>query len=111
MLNFIKAMLKAKPYYRNDELGIRNYNHIDTSSGYKMSIQCSEYHYCMPRKLNGLKSYDAFELAILSENDFVYPSILNSFNRKKELDECYEGTVFGYVPKDLVEDLYNYLNQ
>lgn len=110
MENFIKAMLKTKINYRNDELGMRIYNHIKTISGYELSIQCSEHHYCTPRKLNGLNSYDEFEIAIFKEGDFVYPSVLNDFPRKKELDICYEGTVFGYVPKDLVEDLYNYLN-
>lgn len=110
MLNFIKAMLKAKPKYRNDLIGMRIYNKIPTESGYNLSIQCSESHYCIPRKLLGLNSYNAFEVAIFWQGNFTYPSELNDFPRKIELDECYEGTVFGYVPKDLVEDLYNYLN-
>ena len=46
----------------------------------------------------------------IKDNEFIYPNILENFHRKDESDECYEGTVFGYVPKDLVEDLYNYLN-
>lgn len=110
MLNFIKAMLKVKPKYKNENIGMRIYNRVPTEKGYDLSIQCSEGHYCTPRKLLGLNSYDTFEVAILWQGNFIYPSELNNFPRKSELDECYEGTVFGYVPKDLVEDLYNYLN-
>ncbi|WP_024622591.1 hypothetical protein [Metaclostridioides mangenotii] len=110
MLNFIKAMLKAKVRLKHETVGIRIFNSVSTELGYSMSIQCSEHHYCSPRKLNGLNSYDTFEVAIFLENKFVYPSEIENFPRKKELDQHYEGTVFGYVPKDLVEDLYNYLN-
>ena len=110
MLNFIKAMLKSKVNYKNEGNGMRIFNHIILESGYRLSIQCSEYHYCTPRRLNGLNTYDTFEVAILFEGEFVYPSELENFSRKKELDEYYEGSLFGYVPKDLVEDLYNYLN-
>lgn len=110
MLNFIKAMLKAKVHYKDETAGIRIFKRVSTESGYELSIQCSEFHYCTPRRLNGLNSYDTFEVAIFWQGNFTYPSELDNFPRKKELDECYEGTVFGYVPKDLVEDLYNYLN-
>ena len=110
MNNFIKAMLKSKVKFKNEIMGIRLFNHINTNSGYQLSIQCSEHHYCTPRELTGIKYYDEFELAILKEGKFAYPNILEKFHRKDELDECYDGTVFGYVPKDLVEDLYNYLN-
>ena len=110
MDNFIKAMLKAKVSYKYEDFGMRIFNHIDTKSGYKISVQCSEHHYCTPRKLMGIKYYEEFELAIMKEDRFTYPSILDNFHRKSELDECYEGTVFGYVPRDLVEDLFNYLN-
>lgn len=110
MLNFIKAMLKSKVHYKKEEIGIRIFNHIVLDNGYRVSIQCSEYHYCTPRKLDELNSYDTFEVAILLEGEFVYPSVLENFSRKKELDEYFDGSIFGYVPKDLVEDLYNYLN-
>ncbi len=110
MLNFIKAMLKAKVEYKNEMIGMRIFKRVPTEMGYSLSIQCSEHHYCSPRKLNGLNSYDTFELATFWEGNFIYPSELDNFPRKKELDEYYEGTVFGYVPKDLVEDLYNFMN-
>ena len=110
MVNFIKAMTKAKENYKNEAIGFRIYNKVPTKMGYDLSIQCSEHHYCTPKKINELNSYNTFEVAILWQNSFIYPSELENFPRKKELDKCHEGTVFGYVPQDLVEDLYNYLN-
>lgn len=110
MENFIKAILESNAECESEKGRIRVLNHIDTSSGYELSVQCSEYHYCTPRKTLEIKDYNEFELAIFKDDKFVYPDILKDFNRKDELDECYEGTVFEYVPKDLVEDLYNYLN-
>lgn len=109
MENFLKEMIKVKPNIRTEH-GLRIYNHIETKSSYKMSIQCSEHHYCTPRRTIGITEYETYEVAIVGENGFAYPSDLENFHRKEELDECYEGTVFGEVPKDLVEDLYNFLN-
>lgn len=110
MKNFIKAMLKAKVAYTAPEMGMRIYNHLDTKAGYKLSVQASENHYCTPRELVGLKYYEEYEIAIMKNGDFIYPDELKSFPRKDELDECHEGTIFAYVPVDLVEDLYNFLN-
>lgn len=112
MLNFIKEMLKAKTAFREVKMDMRTFNHIKTNSGYKLSIQCSKWHYCSPRITGGLNLYESFELAIIDEfsNSFAYPKILDDFPRKEELDEYYEGQVFACVPKDLVEDLYNYMN-
>ena len=60
MENFIKAMLKSKVNHKNENMGIRLFNHINTNSGYKLSVQCSEHHYCTPRKLLGIKYYNTF---------------------------------------------------
>lgn len=111
MLNFIKEMLKEEPEYINDLIGMRICKHLPTKSGYSLSVQCSETHYCIPRKLTDIDLYEAYEFAIFMENEFVYPSNLVNFSRKDELEECYDGSIFSYVPKDLVEDLYNYLNE
>ena len=111
MENFIQELLKTRTLFENKEMDIRNFDKLETKSGYGMSIQCSKYHYCTPRETTGIEKYESFELAIFSEHNFVYPEILKDFPRKNELDECYEGQVFGYVPKDLVEDLYNFLNK
>ena len=110
MENFIKVLSETIILLENKEMHIRIFDKIKTKSGYGLSIQCSEYHYCTPRETINVEKYDSFELAIFRGHNFVYPKILDNFPRKNELDECYKGEVFGYVPKDLVEDLYNFLN-
>ena len=110
MENFMQALSKTITLFENKEMDIRNFDKIETKSGYDLSIQCSRHHYCTPRKTIDIENYDSFELAIFRGRSFVYPKILDNFPRKNELDECYEGQVFGYVPKDLLEDLYNFLN-
>ena len=110
MENFIKAMLKAGIIMKSESIGLRIYNHIKLSDEYRMSIQCSVHHHCNPRKLTGVIHYDAYEIAFLhKELGFSYPDKLNEFPRKQELDLYYDGTIFSYVPKDLVEELYNFL--
>ena len=112
MLNFIDKMEEVGEFYRSDEFGIRNFNQIDTQSGYKISVQCSRHHYCTPAKVSEqLDEYDSFEVAMFYKETFVYPKILDEFQRKEELDRCRRGKVFAFVPKDLVEDLFNYLNE
>ena len=37
--------------------------------------------------------------------------LIKGFSRKEELQEYQEGTIYTYVPKDLIEDLYKYLKQ
>ena len=67
-------------------------------------------HYCNPRKIMSLEEYQSFEIAIINHYGFVTDmSMLENFNRLEELMECYMGQVFGYVPKDLVNDLYVYM--
>lgn len=109
-MNFMLEMHRVGEEYRNEEMGTRMFKKLKTIAGYDLSVQCSRYHYCMPRETIDIELYDMFELAIFWQGEFIYPSILENFPRKNELDECYEGQIFGYVPSDLVEDLYKYLN-
>lgn len=110
MENFLKEMIKVKPNIRTEH-GLRIYNHIETKSSYRISVQCSKYHYCTPRKTIGITKYKTYEVAIMGGCGFTHPRVLKYFHRKEELDRCYEGTVFSDVPKDLLEDLYNFLNK
>lgn len=108
MDNFIKAMLKEGYNFKKVEYGGRIYNHIPTKSGYKLSIQCSSFHYCEPTKLIPIQKYKTYEVAILINNEFTQPNLNGFIHEMKEYD-C--GGVYGYVPKQIVEDLYNFLNK
>lgn len=108
MNNFIKAMLKEGYNFKKIETGGRIYNHIQTKSGYNLSIQCSTFHYCEPNKLIAIQNYKTYEIAIIKNNEFIQPN-LEDFKHDMEEYNC--GGVYGYVPKQIVEDLYNYLNK
>lgn len=111
MNQFIKEMLKAKANFRDEISGGRIFNHILTKSGYKLSIQCSKFHYCEPNKLIPIQKYDSYEVAIISSEGIICQPKLHGFKRENELFEEHDcGGVFGFVPPDLVEDLYNYFN-
>lgn len=89
-------------------------------NGYNLSIQASFNHYCEPREtLNKLDLYSRYELAILNHVGEFYnlnnDDTLKKFDRWTELLERVDGNinsdcvVFGYVPIDLLNDLYLYL--
>ena len=80
---------------------------------YCLSIQCGKGKYSIPRENVDLKEYTHFELAFIYKGllSTGHDKLLEGFSRKEELKECQEGTIYPYVPKDLIEDLYKYLKQ
>ena len=58
-----------------------------------------------------LDKYTHFEIAFIYEGALSdgHDELLEGFNRKEELQEYKEGTIYPYVPNDLIEDLYKYL--
>lgn len=106
-MNFIKEL---KP----SSVGInhfRTFEALEVGNGIELSIQASKYHYCSPRKTLGfLEDYDTMELAILKDGRFVnVERVLPTFSMIDELNKSYEGTVFGFVPVEVLEALYNEL--
>ena len=89
--------------------GIRHCEWLPITDLYSLSIQASEYHHCIPRALIPLEAYTHFEMALIFKDSIAKDmSILKEFDRYKELMECFDSGVFAEVPKDLIEDLYNY---
>ena len=84
---------------------------IEINDEYCLSIQCGEGKYCIPRKIVDLDKYTHFEIAFIYEGSLSdgHDELLEGFNRKEELQEYKEGTIYSYVPNDLIEDLYKYL--
>lgn len=84
---------------------------------YKLSIQGSKYHYCTPREGVNIDLYSSMEIAIIDSDgdmrDVLEDIFFFDFKRRKELhtyidgEDC--GCVYGYVPVDLINDLYLYL--
>lgn len=84
---------------------------ININDKYNLSIQCGEGKYSIPRDNIGLDKYTHFEIAFIYEGALSdsHDKLLEGFDRKEELQKYKEGTVYPYVPKDLIEDLYKYL--
>lgn len=106
---------------RSKELGIpyasRYLNRI-TAGDYQISIQASDSHYCTPRRtLENLEEYDTMEIAIFQNGEWVQPrndEKFQQFPRYEELVDHYEEgdcAVGGFVPVDLIQDLYDYLSK
>ena len=86
---------------------------ISINDEYCLSIQCGKGKYSIPRENVDLKEYTHFELAFIYKGllSTGHDKLLEGFSRKEELKECQEGTIYPYVPKDLIEDLYKYFKK
>ena len=111
MENFKKAMLEVGTISEMEGYGSRIFHHIKLNEDYRISIQCSASHYCTPRILADIDTYTTYEVAIIGIDGFTNPKELDNFDRKEELDQCCSYGVFGYVPTDLVEDLFNFMRK
>lgn len=108
-MKFLNQLQEDEYSKIGEDMTYRGFNHIhfvDVS----LSIQASFGHYCTPRKtLKNLNEYTTMEFALIKEGNFVKVSdVLPNFSRLNEIEE-YENTVYGYVPVDLIEQLYREL--
>jgi hypothetical protein len=85
---------------------------------YYLSIQGSTSHYCAPREDLPVDYYTRMEIAIINKKGSMLSinrsSLFRKFPRYNELVERADGlngkaTVYGYVPVDLINDLYLFL--
>jgi len=81
---------------------------------YRLSIQASEYHYCVPRKtLYNMEDYSKMEFAIFNQGgwfNFRKSRVIRKFPRWEELQQYANNSiVFGYVPVELINEFYLYL--
>lgn len=115
MLNFIKELKKQDEKIRvanEDGLkAIRVLGVLSTKSGLDISIQCSKYHYCTPQKTVNIEDYESYEVALFKNKTFVNLEEIDDFERVDELYDHFDGVILAFTPKDLVEDLFNYLNR
>ena len=86
---------------------------INIDDEYCLSIQCGEGKYSVPRTNVDLSEYTDFELAFIYKGSLStgHDELLEGFSRKEELQKHQEGTIYTYVPKDLIGDLYKYLKK
>lgn len=79
---------------------------------YYISIQCSYFHYCTPRETLSINEYTTMEISITTNymTTSEINKVLKNFSRYKELKIHRDsGQLYGYVPIDLINDLYEFL--
>lgn len=104
---------------RESRIDATFFSHLIRTSEYALSVQASEYTYCTPRRnLDDLTDYTHMEMAVMySDNngydyDFVDASRhFLDFPRRDELEQFFEGSVYAYVPVDLIEDLFLHMKK
>jgi len=114
-MELIKELQKQENAKSNND-----YRMLDAvkAGKYKMSVQGSTTHYCSPRTTLPIEDYALMELALFNKKGWLHitrSKTLKAFPRYNELLERADGVnssapVFGYVPVDLLNDLYVYLN-
>jgi hypothetical protein len=114
MCKFIKDLVERKfDEYKADNRSYgdskyRQFEPIRINSNLWLSIQASYAHYCSPRAtIDDLEGYSHWELALFDKDEFKpVTTVLPDFAALAELELYFEGSVYPYVPKDLVEELY-----
>lgn len=116
-LNVLTALRKANP---NNTYHDRIANGVDVGN-YKLSIQASSGHYCIPRENGHIDTFSAYEVGLIKKDGNTIrlnsSSVFRGFPKYDELksyaDDGYGNGgswVLGYVPVELLDDFYNYLN-
>ncbi|MED3792446.1 hypothetical protein P4571_08315 [Niallia alba] len=104
-----KASIKSRKYpHFNANMAFRMFEGFELKEGIRLSIQASYGHYCSPREtFYDLNEYSSMEFALIdSSGKFItVMDVLPTFNRLEEIEQ-YEDTVYGYVPVDLINELY-----
>lgn len=78
-----------------------NVSRLILADGGVMSVQASEYHYCSPRtNLDSYAGYNSFEIGFPSKH---YPEL----DQYQDVDGDPTNSVYGCVPKEVIEELIN----
>lgn len=96
-----------------EDYGTRKFEHIQLPRGIKLSVLACSGTYCMPRKtFMDLTKYTAMELGIFKNNELVNAKrVISNRLLALKLEEYYDGSVYAYVPVELIEELYQELKR
>lgn len=81
-------------------------NHIQFNNGLSLSVQASFGHYCSPRKTLPYDQYTSMEVALIHNDEFKQ---VKDYIKTDIFEEYYNGTVYGFVPVEKIEWLYDVL--
>lgn len=113
----LKETEESKKYNEKSEFGRtwRMFEKINLSNNSTdflyLSIQASSAHYCRPRTtMENLSDYTHMEFALMDENqEFVtIPEVCPEFSSLAEMQTYCDGSIYAYVPVDLIDELFQY---
>ncbi|MCA1021586.1 hypothetical protein [Halobacillus litoralis] len=121
-MEFVNKLIETEDSKRASEMtnpislglggGFRMLQGIKLGNGVHLSVQASSNHYCSPRKTIDLTDYDEMELAVFKDNQFAsVTDVIDNNPLAQKFEEHYEGTVYGFVPVELIEELYQELSE
>lgn len=94
------------------------YDHFvyDTPDGLRLSVQGNYGAYCTPRATLMPEEYTRMEVGVLLDtgdyNELVSPNVLEEYIGKEIVERLlvhFDGSVSGFVPVELIEDVYQAL--
>lgn len=92
---------------------LRNFNPIKFGNNVELSVQASFSHYCSPRTTTDLKDYTSMEIALFKDGEFISLTglLIPHIDLMKRAEGYYEGTVYGYMPVEMIEEIYQALKE
>jgi hypothetical protein len=111
-LKYLDETEESKEYNaKSDTKMWRMFEKISLTKTLDLSIQASAAHYCRPRTtMDYLNEYSHMEIALMDENqDFVtITEVCPEFASLTEIESYCDGSIYAYVPVDLVDELFQY---
>ena len=90
----------------------RMFESIKINNDTWISIQASYGHYCSPRTtLEDLSEYSCMEFALMSkEGNFLsVREVSPDFPKLNDIENYSNGSTYGFVPVDLIDELFEFL--
>lgn len=91
---WLKETYSTHNYGYLESVDIRS--RITCNDGFSMSVQASEFHYCVPRKNLPNGDYEAVEIGFPSEDEELIAEYAEDSSNLTE-------TVYGWVPVEIVD--------
>jgi hypothetical protein len=110
LLNVLKETEESKKIRKwttqKNELVIRDFQNIEFGD-FLLSIRADATSNCTPRKtLDEINKYETMEFALVKGEKFLsVTDVLPEFSKLKEIQR-YDHSIYGYVPVELIQDLY-----
>ena len=113
-MEFFDELIEDSNSEKMREIGVfgyeetpRTFLHIE-SGDIRLSVQASCVHYCHPRITSMyLEDYSSMEFAMIKGDSFTsVEEIFPDSDLQEKLEPYFDGTVYGFVPVELINKLY-----